>query len=300
MKALWVFDLDGTLVTSNIDYSYVLMDFARLMLSVFGRDNPRELAILDFTTLMLSALEHKAPYYQEIINLLNERIEENTFTGVTPQDCFSGILTSTYRELHRRSGVSGGMEFRNVCLDIVASAFPAGAQSISLESELKNPFFQQVLNLEHGIDRERFKTMRAHRDRFPGSLVEAYKELCRRDGAKADPAVERQVWKIGAGALSEETYQNRSMIPGAWEVLSWLKIRQHPLYCGTAGDRQVQWMKWRGYNLGRFFPTQREFRPVKRGKLDTLKAIRSLQPDVPTFMVGDSVGSDLVPAEKPG
>lgn len=201
MKVLWVFDLDGTLVTSNIDYSFVLLDFCQLMLETF---------------------EHKAPYYQTIFDL------------------------------------------------------------------------------EQGIDRERFKTMRAHRDRFPGSLVEAYKELCLRANVRVDSEIERQVWKIGAGALSEETYQNRSLIPGAEETLEFIRNQGDPLYCVTAGDAVVQWMKWRGYNLSRFFPTQREFRPVKWDKLPTLKKLRTLYPDLPAIMVGDSIGSDIVPAAVTG
>jgi len=201
MKALWVFDLDGTLVTTNIDYSFVILDFCRLMLSTF---------------------EHKAPYYQDI------------------------------------------------------------------------------LDLEQEIDKERFKTMRADRNRFPGSLVEAYKELCRRADVKIDPAIEQQVLKIGMDALSEETYQKRSMIPGAENLLLWLRLQGDPLYCVTAGDSVVQWMKWRGYNLRRFFPTQREFRPVKWQKLTTLKELRSLHPGLPAVMVGDSIGSDMEPASDAG
>ena len=150
---LWVFDLDGTLVTSNIDYHYALLDFCRLMLSTLG---------------------HKAPH------------------------------------------------------------------------------FLKVLDLEGEIDKERFKTMRADRNRFPGSLAEAYRELCRRAGVEFDPAIERQVLEIGNSALSEKTYQNRTMIPGVEELLAFLQDRGDLLYCVTFGDRWVQWMKWRGTTCGAF------------------------------------------------
>jgi len=198
---LWVFDLDGTLVTSNIDYGY---------------------AVLDFTRLMLRTFEHRAPYYQDIINL------------------------------------------------------------------------------EQEIDRERFKTMRADRNRFPGSLIETYREICRRTKNRPDSEVEGQVWEIGYSALSEDTYQNRSMIPGAEQVLEFLLAREGRIFCVTAGDAEVQWMKWRGYNLRRFFPTPNEFRVVKWGKEETLARLRDQYPDSYAVMVGDSVGSDLWAAHKAG
>jgi hypothetical protein len=59
-------------------------------------------------------------------------------------------------------------------------------------------------------------------------------------------------------------------------------------------------MKWRGYNLRRFFPSNREFRVVKWEKLPTLERLRRLRPDLQAVMVGDSIGSDLVPAAKVG
>ncbi|MEX1068221.1 MAG: HAD family hydrolase, partial [Patescibacteria group bacterium] len=200
--AVWVFDLDGTLVTSNIDYGD---------------------AVLDFTKLMLRTLEHKAPYYLDIIQL------------------------------------------------------------------------------EQGIDKERFKTMHADRRRFPGSLVEAYRELCRRAKIEIDPAVEQQVLAIGNSALSEETYQNRSLIPGAEKVLEFLLRREGRIFCVTFGDDSVQWMKWRGYNLRRFFPSAEEFRVTEtEDKYPALNELRLLHPSIPALMVGDSIGSDIVPAVKAG
>lgn len=201
MKTLWAFDLDGTLISNFTDYGFPILDFGKLMLSVF---------------------DHKAPYYQDI------------------------------------------------------------------------------LNLEQEIDKERFKTMRADRKRFPGSLVEVYHELCRRAGFAINSAIEHQVLEIGASAISEETYQNRTLIPGVEDLLQFLQNQGDLLYCVTAGDLVVQWMKWRGYKLGRFFPTQREYRVVKWEKLPILRRLRELHPGIPAVMVGDSIGSDLVPAVKSG
>lgn len=166
--------------------------------------------------------------------------------------------------------------------------------------EHKAPHYRQIIQLEKEIDSDRFKEMHADRQRFPGSLVESYRQLCTRVGASVDPAIEQQCWDLGYSALSEETYQNRFMIPGAEETLQFLLNKKHQVFCVTAGDFEVQWMKWRGYNLSRFFPTSHEFRVVKWGKEDTLKRIRNQYPGVPGHMVGDSIGSDLWPAHGAG
>ena len=200
MRTLWVFDLDGTLITSGIDYAR---------------------AVFRWGLMLTDAMEHRAPHYEQFIQVLRE------------------------------------------------------------------------------VDKERFKTMRAHRERFPGSMVEAYLAICRHVGIDPDPEISQRSWEIGASALSEDTYRNRGMIPGAEETLRFLQSQGDPLFCVTAGDPVVQWMKWRGYNLSRFFPTQFDFRVVKWDKLGTLRRLRELHGG-PAFMVGDSIGSDLVPAAEAG
>lgn len=203
--AFWVFDLDGTLITSGIDYAR---------------------AVLRWGLMFIDTLEHRAPHYE--------------------------VFTLKFIEALR------------------------------------------------DVDKERFKTMRAHRERFPGSMVEAYRAVCRHIGMEIDPEIERKTFEVGMSALSEETYRDRGMIPGAAETLQFLLDQGERIYCVTAGDPVVQWMKWRGYHLGRFFPSPREYRVVKWDKLPTLKLLRKIHRDRSAMMVGDSIGSDLVPAAKAG
>jgi phosphoserine phosphatase len=172
---LWVFDLDGTLITSGIDYAR---------------------AVFHWELMFIDRMEHRAPHYDKFV----------------PE--FLGLLRESEKEL--------------------------------------------------------FKTMRAHRKRFPTSMVEAYRGLCRNFGMNVDLEIERETWEIGVSALSEETYRNRGMLPGAEAAVGFLQERGDLIYCVTAGDSVVQWMKWRGYNLRRFFPSQREYRVVKWDKLATL------------------------------
>lgn len=204
-RSLWVFDLDGTLITSGIDYAR---------------------AVLRWGLMFIDALEHRAPHYEQ--------------------------------------------------------------------------FFIKFIEHLRDIDKERFKTMRAHRERFPGSMVEAYHAICRDFGIELDPIIEQNTWDIGMSALSQETYRNRGMIPGAQETLTFLQGKEALLLCVTAGDPTVQGIKWLGYNLARFFPSQQEFIVVEWEKLETLTMLRSMYPDLPVFMVGDSIGSDIQPAAKAG
>ncbi|MEX1061767.1 MAG: hypothetical protein WEC39_01495 [Patescibacteria group bacterium] len=158
------------------------------------------------------------------------------------------------------------------------------------------------------IDKERYPKMKARRDRFPGSMVLAYREVCQHFQLEFSEEFSRRTFQIGLLFCDEEAYRNRSMIPGAQEMLSFLRKPElgAALYCVTAGDMRVQWAKWRGYRLGRFFPTIREFRVVKWEKEKTLRRLRKLYPSRDAYMVGDSIGSrenhsgDLWPAYRAG
>lgn len=205
MKAVWVFDLDGTLITSGTDYART---------------------VLQWGLMFIDSYEHSAPHYEVFL--------------------------------------------------------------------LK---FIEILRV---VDKERFPTMRAHRERWPGSMVEAYRRLCPELKIEIDPAIERKTWEIGVSAISGSIYVNRTMLPGAEETLAFLQEQGDLLYCVTAGDSVVQWNKWRGYILRRFFPSPREYRVVKWDKFPTLQLLGKLHRDKLAIMVGDSIGSDLVPAARVG
>ena len=153
-------------------------------------------------------------------------------------------------------------------------------------------------------EKERYPVVGVHRGRFSGSMVLAYRELCEHFHLEFSGEFARRTFEIGLSFCDEEVYRKRTMIPGAGEMLSFLRNPdvEAALYCVTAGDMRVQWAKWRGYNLKRFFPTISEFRVVKWEKEETLKRLRKLYPYRDAYMVGDSIGSskngsgDLWPA----
>jgi len=171
---------------------------------------------------------------------------------------------------------------------------------IMMALEHRAPRWIDIANFLEGINQSRLEEKRLMRDDFPSVLVESYRGLCNQVGINSDPTVEKQLFEIGYSALSEETYQKRQMIPGAEETLYFIRRPDNPLFCVTLGDSRVQWMKWRGYRLGRFFPTSREFLIVPKDKLETLIRLRLRYKDLPAFMVGDSIKSDLIPAHQAG
>lgn len=167
------------------------------------------------------------------------------------------------------------------------------------------PHYKEVvpkfISLLEEIDKKRVPVLHAHRGRYAGSMVLAYRQLCQGLRLEVDPVFEQKILELCTSILcSEETYRNRGMIPGAENTLVFLQDKGALLFCVTAGDPEVQWTKWRGYNLGRFFPTDRVFIVVEWEKFETLKRLRSEFPDSPMFMVGDTIRSDILPASAAG
>ncbi len=87
MSPLWVFDLDGTVISNFTDYGFPIFDFGKLMLTVF---------------------EHRAPHYREVLNLANEIDKVRFKTMRANRSRFPGSLVETYQEICRRTGVAQG------------------------------------------------------------------------------------------------------------------------------------------------------------------------------------------------
>jgi FMN phosphatase YigB (HAD superfamily) len=296
---LWVFDLDGTLITSGIDYARVVFRWGLMLVDAIEYRAPHySRAVFRWGLMLVDAMEHRAPHYEKFIERFRDIDKERFKTMGASLDRFPGSMVEAYREVCRHVEIEPDPVIEQKSWEIGMTLVSEGSPEL-----LQDPgdlLCWKFIEFLRDIDKERFKTMRAHRERFPGSMVEAYRELCRHAGIEPDPAIERRSWEIGMAALSEETYRNRGMIPGVEETLQFLQEQGELLYCVTAGDPVVQWMKWRGYNLRRFFPSQREYRVIWWDKLRTLKKLRKLHQDKAAIMVGDSIGSDLVPADKVG
>lgn len=172
----------------------------------------------------------------------------------------------------------------------------------------RTPTVEEIDELRREIDNERVEAYGAVCHRFPVSLVICYCQLCEKLGIPVDKGVISRVYRIGERAFSIDFYRRDQLIPGVEETLDFLEAQGDDLLVLTKGDPLVQWRKWWGYNLGRWFPTSKEFRVVRwepragypgdKGPL--LAELREEYPERKIYMVGDSVPSDMIPAVEAG
>lgn len=131
------------------------------------------------------------------------------------------------------------------------------------------------------------------KDRFPRSLVAAYRELCRRFDRTADPEEEKRLLLLGY-----QVYQSPvELYPGAREVLEELRDRGYQLYLYTGGDEEIQIQKLVQAGIDRYFAPDRRFvTPFKdRIRLRQLLELHRI-PESKSWMVGNSLRNDILPA----
>lgn len=166
----------------------------------------------------------------------------------------------------------------------------------------------QIAELVRKIDNDRAEVYGAARHRFPGSLAICYEQLCRRAGVATDVNTRARVMEIGRSAFSLQQFLEDELIPGVAEALDFLEEQEDDLLILTKGDSVIQHRKWLGYGLRRWFPTAREFLVVRwepilgypGDKGVVLAELREKYPERKIYMVGDSVGSDMIPAAEAG
>lgn len=168
------------------------------------------------------------------------------------------------------------------------------------------PTVEEIDELRREIDNERVRTHGAVCHRFPVSLVICYCRLCEKLSVPVDKGVVSQVYQIGEESSSIDFYRQDQLIPGVEETLDFLRAQGDEILVLTKGDPLVQWRKWWGYGLYRWFPTSKEFRVVRwepragypGDKEPALAELRREHPDRKIYMVGDSIVSDMIPAIK--
>jgi len=309
-KILLVTDLDGTLVTSGVDYGRAIHLWVSAFMERFAHQIPHyvgyDRAVSLWALAFMDEFVHQCPHYDDVTKFFLESLERNErdryFVIGVQRDRFAGSMVLAYQDLCKHFHLEFSEAFARRTFEI---GWGFGEISIiPLLSESGNDITTFFLDSMKRLDKERYPKMRAHRDRFPGSMVLAYRQLCEHFHLEVSEEFARRTFEIGLAFFDEEAYRKRTMIPGAAEMLSFLRNPdvEAALYCVTAGDMRVQWAKWRGYNLKRFFPTIAEFRVVKWEKEEILKRLRKLYPYRDAYMVGDSIGSskngsgDLWPA----
>ena len=155
------------------------------------------------------------------------------------------------------------------------------------------PYIMVINQLFCQIDRDRVPYYGYSMERFPGSMVKCYEEICQHEGIPFDDKIAKQIETIGYGAFSEKNYRRKGLVKGAKEVLTFLKKQGDTLILLTKGDERVQRSKISVLKLGQWFD---EIYIELTSKIETFKRIAGEQNADKIWSVGNSFKSDIKPA----
>lgn len=128
-------------------------------------------------------------------------------------------------------------------------------------------------------------------NRFPDTLVRGYKTLCENGWGEYQDCHADHIRDIGMRAFDEAIYRKQGMVPGALEVLIFLRNQGDRLVLLTKGDSQVQKRKIRALGLKHWFE---KIQIVESKTSETFKQLTQDQPF--SYSVGNSFSSDIRPA----
>lgn len=169
----------------------------------------------------------------------------------------------------------------------------------------KAPHVSKIIAMEQEIDLKRIheinpdtqKPYLYSMERFPGSLVATYTEICNQAKTFASRSIKIQLYKIGMGAYNEKIYSSK-INPYAQKVLDFLVAQDDLLILVTKGDKRVQEGKilaLGGSISGRF----RELHIVDNKNHDLFHNLKyRFGGQQIYYSVGNSFSSDIEPALK--
>jgi putative hydrolase of the HAD superfamily len=153
---------------------------------------------------------------------------------------------------------------------------------------------ERIRQVQLKVDFEALKRLGlARKERYADSMVLAYELLCREAGSEADEDSKQKVFEIGMSVFDQRNYEN-GMFPGARETLEFLAANGDKLILLTQGCLEVQEAKIAAYGIEGCFS---EIHIVSE---KTVERFRAFSRDGPTYMVGDSIRSDINPATEAG
>lgn len=166
------------------------------------------------------------------------------------------------------------------------------------------PHVAKIINLKNEIDKRRIneinpstgKLFKYSKERFPGSLVETYRQLCSRAGKEPKSEIEQELYGIGLRAFDPSHYRD-SIFPDAIPTLEFLRSKDDQILLLTKGDKEVQGPKLAVLDAGNLFIRVR----VAADK--TPEVFREMAKDFKSyrlFSIGDNYDSDIAPALEAG
>lgn len=149
---------------------------------------------------------------------------------------------------------------------------------------------QEVEQCFEEIDVRNVEQFGFSRNRFPSSMVQAYRELCQRHGQRVEPALESNYKQIG-----EEVFERPvTVFSEAKDVLSMLG-REFLLVLATKGDSDIQLRRIEQSGLAQHFHYAYVLPQKAPADYTRIVSEQNLSLDA-SWSVGNSIRSDINPA----
>ncbi len=170
----------------------------------------------------------------------------------------------------------------------------------------KAPHVSAIIKLEEEIDKRRVneidsttgKIFGYSMRRFPGTMVELYREICRNAGEVEELEHEEKLWKIGMRAFDERRYKE-NIKSGFLPLILCLRQQSDTMMILTKGDPEVQRKKVNALDMDGIFLRVEIVETTK-----TAEKFREMaaEMDNPSnlFAVGNDYHKDIVPALEAG
>src|SRR3989338_9764212 len=135
-------------------------------------------------------------------------------------------------------------------------------------------------------------------DRFPGTLVETYREFCLQANVEPSPEIESRLFRTGLGAFDEGLYR-KNIKPGALEIVDFINHQHDVCMLLTAGDPRVQRKKIKalGQASDRFWGG---IKIVDRKTPQVFQEMVNEFVGYEFYSVGNNYESDIMPALEVG
>ena len=166
----------------------------------------------------------------------------------------------------------------------------------------KAPHVSKIIALEQEIDKRLVKEINPSTEkpyfwsmeRFPTSLIEVYREICRQSKVMTDKSAEEQLYDIGLRAFDETMYK-RNIHPDALSVLDFFRKQSDVCLLCSKGDPKVQEKKvaaLHSVGINHFAAV----RIVDEKTPEVFREIVGRFGHCSPFSVGNSYSSDIRPA----
>jgi putative hydrolase of the HAD superfamily len=167
------------------------------------------------------------------------------------------------------------------------------------------PHITAIINLEDELDKRRIteinlatgKPFAFSKERFPGSLVATYRELCFRAEIEPKEEIEKEIYNIGLKAFDPCLYTKENLFPDSISTLNFLRSKYDQIILLTKGDKQIQRLKLSALDAGNIFT--RVFIVDNKTPEVFRKIVKGFE-NYNLFSVGDNYNSDIAPALKVG